>query len=154
MFIRALGDLAKPLRCLIFITGLQVRSGQGQPNDDLASNDTREEHGPRGLELLDGGLSVAFNQCKCPQQAVITAIFFTRGDGLRLGSQSFRRFPSFLLSSEIISAEPLGRIDYIKVCDTETLQDVERLEREAVMALAVFFEKARLIDNTVLCVDE
>jgi pantoate--beta-alanine ligase len=53
----------------------------------------------------------------------------------------------------IISAESLGRIDYIKVCDTETLQDVEILEREAVMALAVFFEKARLIDNAVLCVD-
>jgi len=54
----------------------------------------------------------------------------------------------------IISAETLGRIDYIKICDTETLQDVEILEREAVMALAVFFEKARLIDNVVLCVDE
>ena len=53
----------------------------------------------------------------------------------------------------IISAESRGRIDYIKVCDTETLQDVEILEREAVMALAVFFEKARLIDNVVLCVD-
>lgn len=55
---------------------------------------------------------------------------------------------------DIISAEPLGRIDYIKVCDTETLQDVESLEREAVMALAVFFEKARLIDNTILPVAE
>lgn len=54
----------------------------------------------------------------------------------------------------IISDEPFGRIDYIKVCDSETLQDVERIDREAVMALAVFFEKARLIDNTVLCVDE
>ncbi len=57
------------------------------------------------------------------------------------------------LARGIISAETLGRIDYIKVCDTETLQDVELLEREAVMAIAVFFEKARLIDNTVLCVE-
>jgi pantoate--beta-alanine ligase len=54
------------------------------------------------------------------------------------------------LACDIISAEPLGRIDYIKVCDTETLQDVENLEREAVMAVAVFFEKARLIDNAIL----
>jgi len=58
------------------------------------------------------------------------------------------------MASDIISAEAFGRIDYIKVCDTETLQDVKRLDREAVMALAVFFEKARLIDNAVLCVDE
>ncbi len=57
------------------------------------------------------------------------------------------------LARGIISAEPLGRIDYVKVCDAVTLQDVERLEREAVMAVAVFFEKARLIDNTILHVD-
>ena len=57
------------------------------------------------------------------------------------------------LARDIISAEPLGRIDYIKVCDTETLQDVESLEREAVMAVAVFFEKARLIDNAILRLD-
>ena len=57
------------------------------------------------------------------------------------------------LARGIINSETLGCIDYIKVCDTETLQDVEFLEREAVMALAVFFEKARLIDNTVLCVE-
>jgi len=53
-----------------------------------------------------------------------------------------------------ISAEQLGRIDYIKVCDAETMLDVERREREAVMALAVFFEKARLIDNAVLHVED
>lgn len=58
------------------------------------------------------------------------------------------------LARDIISADPLGHIDYIKVCDTETLQDVERLEREAVMAIAVFFEKARLIDNAVLRVED
>jgi pantoate--beta-alanine ligase len=57
------------------------------------------------------------------------------------------------LARDIISAEPLGRIDYIKVCDTETLQDVENLEREAVMAVAVFFERARLIDNAILRLD-
>jgi len=54
------------------------------------------------------------------------------------------------LAAGIIGSEALGRIDYIKVCDTETLQDVEIIERDAVMAIAVFFEKARLIDNTVL----
>ncbi|MBM4311474.1 MAG: pantoate--beta-alanine ligase [Deltaproteobacteria bacterium] len=57
------------------------------------------------------------------------------------------------LATDIISAEPLGRIDYIRVCDVETLRDVELLENDAVMAVAVFFEKARLIDNAVLHVN-
>jgi len=49
-----------------------------------------------------------------------------------------------------ISAERLARIDYIKVCDIATLEDVETISRDAVMALAVYFGKARLIDNVVL----
>lgn len=67
---------------------------------------------------------------------------------VRAGERSAQALIS--LAHAIISAEPLGRIDYIKVCDTETLLDVERLDREAVMAVAVFFDKARLIDNIVL----
>jgi len=49
-----------------------------------------------------------------------------------------------------ISAEALARIDYIKVCDSETLEDVATISRDAVMALAVYFGKARLIDNVIL----
>jgi pantoate--beta-alanine ligase len=50
----------------------------------------------------------------------------------------------------IISAAKIGRIDYVKVCDVETLEDVDAISRDAVMALAVHFGKARLIDNIVL----
>ena len=49
-----------------------------------------------------------------------------------------------------ISAEPLAKIDYIKVCDFETLEDVTQIRRDAVVALAVFFGKTRLIDNIIL----
>ena len=49
-----------------------------------------------------------------------------------------------------ISAEPLAKIDYIKVCDLETLEDATHIRRDAVVALAVFFGKTRLIDNSVV----
>jgi pantoate--beta-alanine ligase len=49
-----------------------------------------------------------------------------------------------------ISADPLAKIDYIKVCDLETLEDVTHIRRDAVVALAVFFGKTRLIDNIVV----
>jgi pantoate--beta-alanine ligase len=50
----------------------------------------------------------------------------------------------------IITREETAVIDYIKVCDTETLQDVDIISKPAVMALAVKIGKARLIDNVVL----
>ena len=51
---------------------------------------------------------------------------------------------------EIITREEGAAIDYIKICDTATLQDVDTITRPAVMALAVKIGKARLIDNVVL----
>jgi len=44
----------------------------------------------------------------------------------------------------------LAQIEYAKLCDAETLQDVERLRGVAVLALAVRFGRARLIDNRVI----
>ncbi len=51
---------------------------------------------------------------------------------------------------KIIEAEKLARIDYVKICDVKTLKDVEQINQEAVLALAVKIGKARLIDNIVL----
>jgi len=45
---------------------------------------------------------------------------------------------------------PLGRIDYLSVVDADTLQAVETFEDKGLIALAVFFGQARLIDNIEL----
>lgn len=45
---------------------------------------------------------------------------------------------------------PLGRIDYLSVVDAGTLQPVEQVEDNGLIALAVLFGKARLIDNVEL----
>jgi pantoate--beta-alanine ligase len=44
-----------------------------------------------------------------------------------------------------------GRVDYVEMVDDETLQPVRTLGKPALLALAVKFSGARLIDNTVLC---
>jgi pantoate--beta-alanine ligase len=49
-----------------------------------------------------------------------------------------------------IAKEPLARIDYVAVCDPDTLQEVERLSGTVLVALAVYIGKTRLIDNTLL----
>ena len=51
---------------------------------------------------------------------------------------------------DLISAQPETDIDYLSICDPETLTDVERIDRPALMALAVKVGKTRLIDNTIL----
>jgi len=48
---------------------------------------------------------------------------------------------------DLISAEPLARIDYVEIVDFETLEPLETIGREALVALAVYFGKTRLIDN-------
>jgi len=49
----------------------------------------------------------------------------------------------------ILQSEPLVRIDYVQICDALTLQDVDRIEGDVVVALAAYLGKTRLIDNLV-----
>jgi pantoate--beta-alanine ligase len=49
----------------------------------------------------------------------------------------------------ILQSEPLVRIDYVQICDAYTLQDIDRIEGDAVVALAAYLGKTRLIDNLV-----
>ncbi len=49
-----------------------------------------------------------------------------------------------------IEAEPLARIDYVDLRDATELTEIVRIERSAVLALAVFVGTTRLIDNRVL----
>jgi len=49
-----------------------------------------------------------------------------------------------------LSNEPLVAVDYVKLCDVETLDEVDEVREPALLALAVRIGKARLIDNRVL----
>jgi pantoate--beta-alanine ligase len=49
-----------------------------------------------------------------------------------------------------IEAESLARIDYVELRDADELSELVRVERRAVLAMAVFVGKTRLIDNRVV----
>lgn len=51
---------------------------------------------------------------------------------------------------KIIEEEPLAVIEYIKVCDKDSLDDLESIKESALLAVAVKVGKARLIDNCLL----
>lgn len=58
---------------------------------------------------------------------------------------------SLILSAvkKFIEGHPYAAIDYVKICDTTTLRDIDRVDGNAVLALAVKVNKTRLIDNHV-----
>jgi pantoate--beta-alanine ligase len=51
---------------------------------------------------------------------------------------------------ELILSHPFTVIDYINLCDPVTLEDVETVKGEVLLALAVKVGKTRLIDNGLL----
>ncbi len=61
-----------------------------------------------------------------------------RGDALRAAMQ------------ETLAAEPLARVDYVSAADAETLRELDLVSRPAILSIAVFLGRARLIDNVRL----
>ena len=55
--------------------------------------------------------------------------------------------------TEYIAGHPFTKIDYISICDSETLHDVDVIaDNPVLLALAVFIGKTRLIDNALIAV--
>ncbi len=52
--------------------------------------------------------------------------------------------------TEVIEKEPLAKIDYVKAVNSLTMQQVEKIEGEVLVAIAVYIGKTRLIDNVTV----
>jgi len=61
--------------------------------------------------------------------------------GMRRAAEIKRRMLS------LIEAEPMARLDYLAIVDSDTLAPVEELQKPVLIALAVYIGKTRLIDN-------
>ena len=61
--------------------------------------------------------------------------------GMRQAAEIKRRMLS------LIEAEPMARLDYLAIVDSDTLVPVEELQKPVLIALAVYIGKTRLIDN-------
>jgi pantoate--beta-alanine ligase len=53
--------------------------------------------------------------------------------------------------TDIIQAEPLARLQYVSCADPDSLQEIEGLlDGPALLSMAVYVGKTRLIDNLIL----
>lgn len=63
------------------------------------------------------------------------------------GERSSEKFRSAM--TELLSAEPLLQPEYISIADPETLEELEAVNRRALVSLAVRIGRTRLIDNVL-----
>ena len=80
-----------------------------------------------------------------------TVLYAALLEGKRLTAKGERSAQVIVAAArQAIEKSPLARIDYLDLVNSDTLQSVETVESNSLMALAVFFGQTRLIDNVRL----
>jgi pantoate--beta-alanine ligase len=51
---------------------------------------------------------------------------------------------------DMLAAEPLAQMQYVSCANYDTLEELDEVKGKALLSMAVFFGKTRLIDNFVL----
>jgi pantoate--beta-alanine ligase len=54
------------------------------------------------------------------------------------------------LMKDVLAAEPLAQMQYVSCADYDTLEELDEIKGKALLSMAVFLGKTRLIDNFVL----
>lgn len=54
------------------------------------------------------------------------------------------------IMQDILNRYSLARVDYISIANTQTLSEIEIIDHESLISLAVFIENVRLIDNILI----
>ncbi|QZY56072.1 pantoate--beta-alanine ligase [Crassaminicella profunda] len=76
---------------------------------------------------------------------ILSKSLFKSKEMIENGERDGLKIKDFIINN--IQTEPLAKIDYVEVVDAENLQDIEKLQGEVLIALAVKFGNTRLIDN-------
>ena len=100
----------------------------------------------------DGLAMSSRNTYLTPEQRISALTLYTSLQNARGRVESGEKDAAEIIAaaSELIMSRPETAIDYIAVCDPETLDDVTTIEQPVLMALAVKVGTTRLIDNMIL----
>lgn len=52
--------------------------------------------------------------------------------------------------TDVLSSEPLAKVDYVEIVDVENIDPVKTIEKNALIAIAVYIGSTRLIDNIIV----
>lgn len=108
-----------------------------------------------GLPIVrepDGLAMSSRNVCLSSEERRAAAVLFRSLEEARRIFESGERAASRLRERllKVLASEPLARLDYVEIVDPGSLEPVDRVEGETLIALAVYFGRTRLIDNIIL----
>lgn len=87
-----------------------------------------------------------------PKQRQAATVLFqalsAAGDAYNAGERSAEKLRA--LMRETLATEPLAEVQYVSCADYNTLEEIEQIKGKALISMAVFVGKTRLIDNFVL----
>lgn len=104
---------------------------------------------PDGLALSSRNVYLSADERE--QAVVLSRALKAAADAVGSGERSGAAVRD-LMKSAVVAA-PLGALDYVSVADSETLEELQSVDRPALASLAVRFPSARLIDCMPLAVD-
>jgi pantoate--beta-alanine ligase len=87
-----------------------------------------------------------------PEQRKAATVLYKSIKAVEKTSQQGERDANELreIVKKIISSEPLARLEYVSCTDPQTFKELDRVEGKALLSMAVYIGKTRLIDNIVL----
>ena len=100
----------------------------------------------------DGLAMSSRNQYLSAEERRAAAVLYRALSAARERARAGERDATALVAAvrQATEAEPLVRLQYVELRDAETLAEIRRLDRPAVLALAAFVGAARLIDNILI----
>ncbi|MBW3113292.1 MULTISPECIES: pantoate--beta-alanine ligase [Bacillaceae] len=103
----------------------------------------------------DGLAKSSRNVYLSPKERVEAPFLYRSLKAARKSIEDGERNPSVITKkiSDDIQGRTSGTIDYVEVYSYPELEELERLEGDIIIALAVQFQQARLIDNIIISVD-
>jgi len=104
------------------------------------------------LRESDGLAMSSRNTYLNPNERKAATVLFRALNAAKQAYQSNERNADSLrtIMHRTIVAEPLARLQYVSCADPRTLQELDKVEQGALLSMAVFIGKTRLIDNLVL----
>ncbi len=100
---------------------------------------------PDGLAM--SSRNARLNRAERQAATVLYRALTTARDAFESGERDADRLRSLMAAT--IAAEPLAHLDYVSVAHPETLEELAQVKDRALLSMAVFIGKVRLIDNLI-----
>ncbi len=113
------------------------------PIEIVVSPTTRE---PDGLAMSSRNVYLDPEQRKAA--TVLHRALNAANDAHEIGERDAETLRQIM--RDMLAAEPLAQMQYVSCADYDTLEELDVIKRKALLSMAVFIGKTRLIDNLVL----